>query len=523
MAERAAAFSVDGSRAAHRAAGLLTRRRAAASATEHPHSLSPRAEGHLAVRIGNSDAALEYSFNGRNAHQISAGARIRGIRRAIDSRPMPIVLYSATVVCPMAGPPLTRGGVLVHGETIVAVGDAAALRTDADRVHHIEGALLPGLVNAHTHLEYSDASELAQPAPFHSWIRALVGLTADWDEARWTRSARRGVQQLLRAGVTAVGDVVSRGPAVPASARAGLTGDSWVEVVMVDARHQDEVLAAVERALSLPAQGRRIGIAPHAVYTLGTEVLRAFAALADRADVPLHIHCAETREEVSAIASGAGPHAEVARRNGMSFEWLDGGTGRSPVAHLDALGALTPRTTLAHGVWIDDREARLLADRGVAVVCCPRSNAMLQAGAAPLERYAAAGTSLALGTDSAASAPDLDLLAEAAAWAQLAHDRGLALWPSAVGPIPLAEQAIRLATAEGARAMGWGRHAGLLQAGRRADLVGIEIDTSAERVYTDLVERGPGRQVMTVVGGIRKARRASADVPWPEIEHEDLQ
>lgn len=411
----------------------------------------------------------------------------------------------------------------MRGETIVAVGDAAALRADADRVHEIQGALLPGLVNAHTHLEYSDAADLARPGPFHRWIRALVGLTADWDDARWSRSAHRGVQQLLRAGVTVVGDVVTRGPAVPASARAGLTGDSWVEVVMVDSEHQRDVLAALERTLALPAQGRRVGIAPHAVYTLGTEVLRALATLAERANVPLHIHCAETREEVAAISSAAGPHADIARSRGMTFEWLDRGTGRSPVAYLDALGALSPRTTLAHGVWINDREARLLADRGVAVVCCPRSNAMLQAGAAPLERYAAAGTMLALGTDSAASAPDLDLLAEAAAWVQLAGERGLTFWPSSVGPIPLAEQAIRLATVDGARAMGWGAHAGLLEVGRRADLVGVEIDTSAQRVYTDLVERGSGRQVMTVVGGVRKARRASAEEPWPEIEHEDLQ
>ncbi|HEY8339574.1 MAG TPA: amidohydrolase family protein [Egibacteraceae bacterium] len=432
---------------------------------------------------------------------------------------MPTVLYSADVVCPMTGPPLSAGGVLVEGDRIVAVGEATALRPDADREHHIDGVLLPGLVNGHTNVELADAVHLARDGPHHAWLAAVGGLVRGWDDERWTRSAHRGVRIALRAGVTALGDGVLHGPAVPALSRAGVLGDSWVEVADADATHTDAVVAAVEHALGLPAEGRRVGIAPAAPYRLGTGVLQALVALAARTGAPLHIRAAQTQAELAALRDGEGPLAEAARDKGLEMEWLDGGTDLTPVRYLDACGALRPSTTLVHGVWVDAREARLLAARGVAVVCTPRANARLSAGPTPLERYAAAGVRLALGTDSAAVVPDGDVLAEAAAWVALAKEREMAFWPSSVGPIPLAEQAVRLATVDGAAALGWGDRAGVLEPGRRADLVGVEIATTAERVYHDLVEQGPGRQVLTVLGGVRKARRASAAEPWPSIDH----
>lgn len=432
---------------------------------------------------------------------------------------MPAVLYSAHVVCPMTGPPLPSGGVLVEGERIVAVGEATALRRDAAREHHVEGVLLPGLVNGHTSVELADAVRLARPGPHHAWLAAVDGLTGTWDDERWSRSAHRGVQGALRSGTTALGDVVLHGPAVPALCRAGVVGDSWVAVADADVTHADAVVAAVDHALDLPAQGRRVGIAPTAAYRLGTGVLQALAALGKRRGVPLHVGAARTQAELVALRSGDGPLADRARERGLDHEWLDGGADLTPVRYLDACGALTPATTLAHGVYVDVLEARLLAGRGVTVVCTPRADERLQAGSAPLERFAEAGVALALGTDSGAVAPDGDVLAEAAAWVRLAEEREMAFWPSTVGPIPLPEQAVRLATVDGAAALGWGDRAGVLEPGRRADLVAVALATTPERVYTDLTEQGPGRQVLTVVGGVRKARRPDADEPWPEMDH----
>jgi cytosine/adenosine deaminase-related metal-dependent hydrolase len=136
----------------------------------------------------------------------------------------------------------------------------------------------------------------------------------------------------------------------------------------------------------------------------------------------------------------------------------------------------------------------------------------------PLERYARAGVRLALGTESLAAVPDVDPLAEAAAWVAMARAQQIALWPGGGGPVELEEQAVRLLTVEGADAMGWAAHSGVLAVGRRADMVGVDVVTTAATAYRDLVTRGVGRQVLTVLGGVRRAMRASGDTPWPLLD-----
>lgn len=431
---------------------------------------------------------------------------------------MPKILYSASVLCPMSGPPLRDGAVLVEDGSIIAVGTVADLRPSADRVHHTEGVLLPGLVDGHTTLEWSDVREIARPGPFHVWLRAVLGYTGGWDAERWTRSARRGVQDALRHGVTTVVDSVVRGPAVPAASRAGLAGHSLVQVMLVDAAQHDPVLAAVATSLQRPAPGRTVGVAPHSAYTLGTGVLQALGKLAQAEGRPLQIRAAESNAEIAAIRAGDGPLIDLVADAGLDLEWAEEGLSRTPVAYLDDLGLLGPGTTIVHGVWLDLADARRLAAAGSAVVCCPRANTMLQVGDAPLERFADAGTPLALGTGSAAATGDADLLADAAAWVEVARRRELFFWPSPAGPVPLEEAAVRLATVDGARALGLGDVAGVLEPGRRADLVGVSIDTDVDTVYLDLIRRGVGRQVLTVLGGVRRSRRDNPDQPWPVLE-----
>lgn len=417
----------------------------------------------------------------------------------------------------MSGPPLADGGVLVDDGLIVAVGSRGDLERDAGNHHHVEGVLLPGMVNGHTHLELFDAAQLACSGPHHAWIDAVAGLTAAWPDEQWARSAHRGVLQTLRSGTTAVFDTVTRGPAVPAAARAGLAGTSFVEVADVGTEDGDAVVGQVEHALTLPAGGRRVGIGPANPTRLGTGVLQSLGALAKRMSAPLQLHAAESNAEVLALREASGPLADRARASGRGYEWLVGGAP-TPVRYLDALGVLTDTSSVVHAVRLDAGEARLLARLGTTLVCCPRTNERLQMGALSLELLSETGVRLALGTESPAAATDQDVLAEAAAWVRVAEQAGLHLWPGGEGPTGLAEAAVRLATVDGARALGWGERCGVLEQGRPADLVGIGIETSPEDVYRDLVDAGPGRQVLTVLGGVRKARRAGPDEPWPEID-----
>lgn len=421
----------------------------------------------------------------------------------------------------MTGPPLDDGGVLVSGDEIVAVGDATLLRRDADREQHIDGVLLPGLVNAHTHVELADAAALAQPGPQHHWQVAVDGLTSAWDQNRWQHSARRGVLHALRWGTTCIGDVVHRGPGVPAASRAGLAGDSWVRIADVDVREQDAVLAALRHTLALPAPGRRLGVCVESTTRVGTGTLQALARLSRQLGAPLHAHAAIDQAEVRAIWHGDGPLADQAARAGAQYEWAGQGTGFGPVRYLAECGMVGPGNSIAHGVWVDDVEARLLTTGRTALVACPRSDERLQAGAPPLERYARAGVAMALGTESLAAVTDQDPLAEAAAWVDVARGQGIALWPGAGGPVELEQQAVRLVTCDGAAAMGWSASSGVLAPGRRADLVGVDVATTAATAYRDLITDGVGRQVLTVLAGVRRSRRPSGDSPWPELDDQD--
>ncbi len=149
---------------------------------------------------------------------------------------------------------------LVEGEQIVAVGRGADLRRDAAREHHLDGVLLPGFVDAAPQLELGAATALASPGPYVSWLQAVQGYTAGWSAETWAVSARRGVHLLLRSGSTCVGDAVLRGPGVPAAARAGLLGTSWIEIGWVDNREHDQVVTALAQAITGAVFLMRVGV-----------------------------------------------------------------------------------------------------------------------------------------------------------------------------------------------------------------------------------------------------------------------
>lgn len=429
---------------------------------------------------------------------------------------MPAVAYRARVVLPISAPPVADGAVVVEDGQVVAVGPARELAGRASREYRVDGVLLPGLVNARTRVEHTDAAGVTFSGGHERWRDAVAARTRGWDEARVGRSAQRGVHALLRAGVTCNGDVVGVGPAVPALTRAGLMGDSWIEVEGVDERGHDPLVTALERSLGLPAPGRRVGITVPGPEAVGTGVLQALTELAARHDAPLCVPAARSRGEVAAITHGSGPLAAAAVQRGLGMEWLEGGAQLDPVSYLDACGVLAPGATVAHAIHIDADDAALLAARGVTVVVASRAAARTRLGAPPLALYAEAGVTVALGTDDPAASGDVDVLAEAQAFASAARITGLSTWPTSVGALPLPEAALRLVTVDGAAALGWGDRAGAIAPGRRADLVGVEVDADPDHAAAAVVSRGPGRQVLTVVGGVQRARRSSADVPWTE-------
>jgi cytosine/adenosine deaminase-related metal-dependent hydrolase len=406
-------------------------------------------------------------------------------------------LHCAPVVLPVEGEPIRDGAVLVEGDRVVAVGPRSSVDANGARVREWPGVLTPGLVNAHTHLQYTDFGDLATSGmPFFEWIRTLTARRREWTPGQWQESARRGVHEALRTGTTCVADIVTDVAVLPVLARSGLAGTAYVEVVgVVSARWPEEREALRAK---LDAAPMRVGVSPHALYSIGADVARGAAAVARERGLRLHPHLAETRDESEYVAAGTGTFADFGRSMDLTFELLDGGSGRTPVEEADALGLLGPDVHVAHGVHVDAAGRALLRSRGTAVALCVRSNATLGAGEAPVAAYLDEGSPVAVGTDSRASSPSLDLVEELVALRELAVSQGFP-------PAGLARRLVEAATIGGAYALGLAG-AGRLAPGVRADLAVFDVPTDGDP-YEALVAHGAGRCVATVLAGRIAHRR----------------
>jgi 5-methylthioadenosine/S-adenosylhomocysteine deaminase len=344
-------------------------------------------------------------------------------------------------------------GRIVEVRDVSADGEAPP---DADETLDASGSLvIPGLVNAHTHVAMTLLRGYADDKPLDPWLRediwpAEAELTPDDIEA----GAELGALEMIRSGTTAFADMYFAEERVADVVdRAGLRARLGHGVVTVgkgdaDARADIEESLAVARELDGAADGRiRTAFMPHSLTTVGEEFLREGVAAAREAGVPVHLHANETAAEVDPI---------VAER------------GERPVAYADDLGALGEGDFFAHGVHLDDAEIDRLAEAGTAVVHCPASNMKLASGMAPVQRLRDAGVTVALGTDGAASNNDLDVFDEmrdAAMLGKLAADDASA--------VP-AEAVVEMATAAGAEALGL--PGGRIEPGAAADLAVVDLD-----------------------------------------------
>ena len=411
---------------------------------------------------------------------------------------MTLTVHTAPVVLPVTGAPIRDGAVVVQDGRIAWVGSlrdwVAGAGDRAEERVDWSGLLAPGLVNAHAHLQYSAYADMCVPGvDFLEWISAYLPRNRTMTGAQWRQSTESGVAALLRTGTTAVADVVAVPEAIDAVGAAGLAGVSYAEAVGADDERWPQVRA---RLLSLVAgsgvRTRTLGVSPHTLYTLGTEVIRDCARLARERGLRLHPHAAESPYEVEYVASGTGPFAAANQRWGLAMELLAaGGSRRTPVAELGTLGVLGPDAHVAHGVHCDAADRAALRAAGSVVALCPRSNATLGVGQAPVAAYRAEGNAVAVGTDSLASAPSLDLLADVSALRHLALAQG----SPAAG---LDRWLVEAATLGGARALGLS-DAGSLRPGARADFAVFDVDGRRDP-YAALVGAA-GRCAGTVLAG----------------------
>jgi cytosine/adenosine deaminase-related metal-dependent hydrolase len=418
--------------------------------------------------------------------------------------PEPTVVHSADLVVPMTAPPVQDGAVAVREGRIVHVGTRAwvleHLREEGRVVErHLDGVLMPGLVNAHTHLQYSrmGAVGAGRYDGFDDWATSFSAVY-DRGDLDWGAAAAEGAQALLAAGVTAAADIATDPPAVSALADAGLHGIAYWEVMNWSNAAwrrggREQVIADLERVPTTPGSG----LSPHAPYSLDAEPLLDIPDIVRAHGGRLHIHLGESHFEGARAGAPDWHFAGV-----ESFRALrESGFGASATEFVDRLGVLGPDCHVAHGVYMTEDDRALLRARGTSVALCPRSNEVIGLEEPPVAAYLTEGSPIAVGTDSLSSSPSLDPMADVAALARIARRQGYAR-------ADLHERLLSAATFGGARAMGIDigpDRLGQLAVGAVADLAGFPMAVgSVADALAQLVEASPAERV-TVVSGILRS------------------
>lgn len=415
-------------------------------------------------------------------------------------------VYRASWVLPMGGPPVANGAVAVAGDRITFVGAAA----DAPAGHVVDlgdAALMPGLVNVHTHLELTPLRHLLEGLDFAQWIRTLTHLrrTALGDAADVEVGARIGIAEGLLRGITTYADTSDTGaPVMRALTAMGVRGVVYKEVFGPDPRQCATSLVtlrdSVRELRTLETAMVRVGLSPHAPYSVSKALFSAVATYAMAEQLPMAVHLAESAFEEDLVVRGEGPYAANWRSRGID---PSGAHARSSVALLHEAGALRAKPLIIHAVRVDAADIELLAAADCAVAHCPVSNARFGHGIAPLQAMLDAGLRVGIGTDSVASNNRMDLLDEA----RVAHLMACARTQSWQA-FPAA-RALWQATAGGATALGLWPGLGALAIGAQADLCAFPLDGLAALPVADVtaalvhgVAGSPAR--LTVAAGVVK-------------------
>ena len=391
------------------------------------------------------------------------------------------MILRARTVLPITAPPIENGAVVVSGNQIDAVGKWTDLKSDfsSEEIFNLgEVVLLPGLVNAHCHLDYTDmAGQLPPPKTFLDWIPQMLAAKAAWSYTDYARSWLNGAKMLLQTGTTTVADIEAVPELLPEMWNATpLRVFSFLEMTGVRSKREptDILNEAISRIESLSHSRCRIGLSPHAPYSTSLELLQLSAKVAREKNLRITTHIAESEQEFEMFARARGKMFDWLKKNGRDIS--DCGIG-SPIQHLERAGLLGENFLAVHANYLGESDFDLLAKRNVSVVHCPHSHDYFKHRKFPLEKLIKAGVNICLGTDSLATTtgsgkqkPALNLFAEM----QLLAKENSSLSSKII---------LQMATTNGASALGMGGKIGKLSENAFADLIAIPFDGKIADIY----------------------------------------
>jgi len=389
-----------------------------------------------------------------------------------------VITYTADWILPIADEPIARGFVAVDAGRIVGLGpERPAGAQDLGRV-----AVMPALVNAHTHLELSYLhGRVPSAGSFAQWVRPLMALRRQYQDPEAPEivaAARMAIAAARRAGTGLVGDVSNTLITAPLLREAGMPAQLFYELLGFNVDDPAaRVAEAQRRANAASGADVRVSLAPHAPYSVAPPLFRAIRDAVDASTHPVStVHLGESADEVEFVRDATGPMRELLEQLGV---WTDAWRGQlpsglSPVGYLSELGFLDRRVLVVHGVQFNGDDLSQLAALGVTIASCPRSNRYVGAGDPPLEAFYAMDVDVAFGTDSLASVADLNLFTELEAARRLA-------------PRVPARRLLESATLIGARALGFGDEYGSIEGGKRAALIAVRVPDAVVDVEEFLV------------------------------------
>jgi 5-methylthioadenosine/S-adenosylhomocysteine deaminase len=416
-------------------------------------------------------------------------------------------ILTANYVLPMTSDAIRQGAVAIDGATITAVGDIEEIRSRfaGSEVDDLgEAAILPGFVNCHSHLELTAMRGALDEVEhdFRSWLLKVQELRSAMFDEDIQNAAIDGAREGAAAGVTCFADIGRMGHAgLNALKTVGLRGVVYQETEFSpDERTADEdflkLAAKYEKLREEETELVRLGISPHATYTVSSRLFELIAQYSIINRVPLSIHAAEADDEMRLLTTGEGFFNEIYEKFG--FEWHS--PHCSPIEYLERLGVLSARPLLAHCVTVSDDDIRRIVSNGASVAHCPKSNAKFGHGYAQLEKFLGRGIRVGLGSDSVASNNVCDLLEESrfAAFSARNHPQR--------ERFVSAREVLQTATIGGARALGLESHIGSLEPGKQADIAVVSLKHQAQQpvsdIYAALVFSSNARDVeMTMVAG----------------------
>ncbi|MGK2859242.1 MAG: amidohydrolase [Thermoanaerobaculia bacterium] len=405
-----------------------------------------------------------------------------------EKRSADLVVRGGTVLT-MAGPNIENGAVAVSGNTIVAVGTAAEIEaawTATTVVDARGGAILPGFVNAHTHAPMTLLRGIADDRDLMDWLQNFIfpAEAKNVDREFVRVGTRLAAAEMILSGTTTFADMYYFEADIAREAKAAglrcVAGETLIDFPAPDNKTWEEGMAYMKKFVAEFKDDPLViaAIAPHAPYTVSEAHLREVRAFATETGTPILIHLAETEDELAQIAKAH--------------------DGKTPGHYLESIGFLGDDVIAAHGIWLTAEESATLAKHGTSVVHCPESNMMLASGVSPIKQHLAAGVDVGLGTDGpAGSNNNLDMIEEMASAARLQK----ITWkdPKALS----ARDALEMATIDGAKALNLGDRIGSLEAGKRADIIVIDLSSPSIRpiysIESAIVYAASGDDVVTTI------------------------